>query len=158
MSQHANHDLFSSDGHIDNDFKQCRCRSQALPLCSVLGSSAMSYSLAAEVASFGVRVSVVTPGAFRTEFLGQDSIRRIAGQGVYRTVDDALARWAANDGRQMGDPTLAAAAIMQMVEADSPPLDLLLGQDALDRVERRTARMIADIQAWRSVSIGTAHR
>lgn len=120
--------------------------------------SAMSYSLAAEVASFGVWVSVATPGAFRTEFLGKDSIRRIAGQGVYREVDVALARWAANDGRQMGDPALAATAIMQLADADEPPLDLLLGQDALDRVERRADRLAGDIRDWRSVSVGTAHQ
>jgi len=120
--------------------------------------AAMSYSLAAEVASFGVWVSVVSPGAFRTDFLGKDSIRRIAGQGLYREVDDALGRWAANDGRQMGNPVLAAAAIMQMVEADEPPLDLLLGQDALDRAERRADRMTADIRDWRSVSANTAHQ
>lgn len=120
--------------------------------------AAMSYSLAAEVAPFGIWVSVVSPGAFRTDFLGKDSIRRIAGQTVYREVDGALARWAANDGRQMGDPALAVAAIMQLVEADEPPLDLLLGQDALDRAERRAERMASDIRAWRSVSASTAHR
>lgn len=120
--------------------------------------AAMSYGLAAEVAPFGVWVSVVSPGAFRTEFLGKGSIRRIAGQSVYRGVDDALARWAANDGRQVGDPALAAAAIMQLIEADEPPLDLLLGQDALDRAERRAERMAMDIRAWRSVSASTAHR
>ena len=120
--------------------------------------SAMSYSLAAEVAPFGVWVSVVSPGAFRTEFLGKDSIRLTTGRGAYREVDDALARWAANDGAQLGDPALAAAAIMQLVDADEPPLDLLLGQDALDRAERRADRMAADIRNWRSVSANTAHR
>lgn len=120
--------------------------------------AAMSYSLAAELAPFGVWVSVVSPGAFRTEFLGKDSIRRIGGQSVYPEVDIALARWTANDGRQMGDPVLAAAAIIQLVDADEPPLDLLLGQDALDRAERRADRMASDVRAWRSVSTNTAHR
>ena len=120
--------------------------------------AAMSYSLAAELAPFGVWVSVVSPGAFRTEFLSKDSIRRIAGQSVYRAVDSALARWTANDGRQIGDPVLAAAAIIQLVDADEPPLDLLLGQDALDRAERRADRMASDVQTWRSVSANTAHR
>jgi NAD(P)-dependent dehydrogenase (short-subunit alcohol dehydrogenase family) len=120
--------------------------------------AAMSYSLAAEVAPFGLWVSVVSPGAFRTEFLGKDSIRRAEGRGIYREVDDAVARWASNDGRQLGDPALAAAAILQLVEADEPPLDLLLGQDALDRAERWADRMAADIRDWRSVSAGTSHQ
>ena len=61
--------------------------------------SAMSYSLTAEVDPWGLWVSVVSPGAFRTEFLGKDSIRRTGGRRAYREVDDALARWAANDGK-----------------------------------------------------------
>jgi NAD(P)-dependent dehydrogenase (short-subunit alcohol dehydrogenase family) len=120
--------------------------------------AAMSYSLAAELAPFGVWVSVVSPGAFRTEFLGKDSIRWSAGQSAYPEVDSALARWTANDGGQMGDPVLAAAAIIQLVDADEPPLDLLLGQDALNRAERRADRMASDVRAWRSVSANTAHR
>lgn len=120
--------------------------------------AAMSYSLAAEVAPLGLWVSVVSPGAFRTEFLGKDSIRRTAGQGAYREVDDALAHWFENDGAQLGDPVLAAAAIRQLADADEPPLDLLLGQDALDRAERRADRLAADIRDWRPVSGNTAHR
>lgn len=120
--------------------------------------SAMSYSLAAEVAPLGLWVSVVSPGAFRTQFLGDDSIRRTTGRGAYRGVDDALAQWAANDGAQLGDPALAAAAILQLVDADEPPLDLLLGQDALDRAERRADRLAADIRDWRAVSADTVHR
>lgn len=119
--------------------------------------SAMSYSLAAEVAPFGLWVSVVSPGAFRTDFLGQDSIRRTTARGAYHEVDDALAHWAANDGAQAGDPALAAAAILQLVDSDEPPLDLLLGQDALDRTEVRAMRLAADMREWRTVSAGTAH-
>jgi hypothetical protein len=79
------------------------------------------------------------------------------GRGAYRTVDDALAVWVANDGVQQGDPALAAAAIVELTMADEPPFDLLLGQDALDRAERRADRMAADIRDWRSVAAATAH-
>ena len=120
--------------------------------------SAMSYSLAAEVAPLGLWVSVVSPGALRTEFLGDDSIRKTAAQGAYRAVDDALAQWAANDGAQLGNSALAAAAILQLVDADEPPLDLLLGQDALDRAECRADRLAADIKDWRAISASTAHQ
>lgn len=119
--------------------------------------SAMSYSLAAEVAPFGLWVSVVSPGAFRTEFLSAESIRKTVAERAYREVDEALARWAANDGVQLGDPALAAAAILQLVDADEPPLDLLLGQDALDRAEHRADRLAADIKDWRAISAATAH-
>lgn len=117
----------------------------------------MSYSLAAEVAPLGLWLSVVSPGAFRTDFLSDGSIRRTTGDGAYREVDGALAELSAKDGAQAGDPALAAAAILQLVDADEPPLDLLLGQDALDRAERRADRMAADIRDWRAISAGTAH-
>ena len=119
--------------------------------------SAMSYGLAAEVAPSGLWVSVVSPGAFRTDFLGGGSIRRTVGRGAYPEVDRASAELSAKDGAQPGDPALAAAAILQLVGADEPPLDLLLGQDALDRTERRADRLAADMRDWRSVSAGTAH-
>lgn len=120
--------------------------------------SAMSYSLAAEIAPFGLWVSVVSPGAFRTGFLSEESICKTVAERAYREVDEALARWAANDGVQMGDPALAAAAILQLVDADEPPLDLLLGQDALDRAEHRADRLAADIKDWRAISAATAHQ
>ena len=91
---------------------------------------------------------MVSPGAFRTEFLGKDSIRRIGGRRAYREVDDALARWAANDGKQLCDSALAVA--LRLADADEPPFDLLLGQDALDRADR----MAIDIRAWRAILAG----
>jgi NAD(P)-dependent dehydrogenase (short-subunit alcohol dehydrogenase family) len=120
--------------------------------------AAMSYSLASEVAPFGLWVTVVSPGAFRTGFLGKDSIQRTCARGAYPQIDEALARWAANDGVQLGDPALAAAAILRLTDAGEPPLDLLLGQDALDRAESRAQRMTADIHDWRSISATTSHR
>ena len=119
--------------------------------------AAMSYSLAAEVAPFGTWVSVVSPGAFRTDFLSKESIHRTTGQAAYPKVNDAVAKWALNDGMQQGDPALAAAAIVQLVAADKPPLDLLLGQDALDRAEVRADRMATDVRDWRSISAGTSY-
>lgn len=120
--------------------------------------SAMSYSLAAEVAPMGLRVTVVSPGAFRTDFLSDRSLRHAGSSDDYAVVNDAVRAWSANDGRQAGDPALAAAAILLLVDADEPPLDLLLGQDALDRAEHRADRLASDMRAWRSVSVDTAHR
>ncbi|MET0314518.1 MAG: SDR family NAD(P)-dependent oxidoreductase [Hansschlegelia sp.] len=130
----------------------------ALYSASKAALSALSYSLAAEVAPLGLWVTVVSPGAFRTDFLGDRSLRRTAGSDAYAPVNDALRAWSANDGRQTGDPARAAEAILQLVEADEPPLDLLLGQDALDRAERRADRFAADIRDWRGISTDTAHR
>ena len=120
--------------------------------------SALSYSLADEVAPFGLWVSVVSPGAFRTEFLGGGSIRRTGAATAYPDVESSLAILAAKDGRQAGDPARGASVILQLVAADEPPLDLLLGEDALERAERRGDRLAADIKGWRAVSASTAVR
>lgn len=120
--------------------------------------SAMSYSLAAEVAQMGLWVSVVSPGAFRTDFLADRSLRRTASSSAYAPVNDALRTWRANDGRQSGDPAKAAEAILALVDADEPPLDLLLGSDAVHRARARLDRFDDDVRGWESVSFATSHQ
>ena len=58
-------------------------------------------------------------------------------------------------GVQAGDPAKAALAIMQVVEAENPPVDLLLGADALDRVRGRLRRFDSDVQRWKDLSRST---
>lgn len=119
--------------------------------------AALSYGLAQEVAPFGIWVTSVSPGSFRTEFLSPRSARRTAGD-----IDDyaassgrALEGLLAKDGRQIGNPDAAALAILQAVDADEPPLDLLLGSDALRRARVRLDRFEEDVRRWEDVSLGT---
>ena len=117
----------------------------------------MSYSLAQEVAPFGIWVTVVNPGAFRTEFLSNRSVlrtsRSIDDYAVTsgRAVDGLLTR----DGRQLGDPDRGATAIMEAVESDEPPLNLVLGSDALDRARGRLDRFEEDLIRWESLTLST---
>jgi hypothetical protein len=68
-----------------------------------------------------------------------------------RAVDGLLDK----HGRQAGDPALAARAILAAVDADEPPLDLLLGTDALDRTRRRLDRFESDVRQWEDISTST---
>ncbi|GLK82808.1 SDR family NAD(P)-dependent oxidoreductase [Ancylobacter defluvii] len=119
--------------------------------------SAISYALSQEVAPFGLWVTAVEPGAFRTEFLSSRSILRTAAHiddyaaTSGRAVDGLLCR----DGRQAGDPRLAALAILEAVEAEEPPLDLLLGSDALRRAQARLDHLDDDLRRWEDVSRST---
>jgi hypothetical protein len=61
----------------------------------------------------------------------------------------------AKHGEQRGDPRLAAAAIIEAVEAPEPPLRLVLGADALDTIERKLARVAVDLQRWEATTVGT---
>lgn len=98
---------------------------------SVVG---LSEVLAQDVAEFGVKVTVVAPGAFRTNFLNADSIN-IAQHTIaeYTEVHKAQKMLLQNDGKQIGDPAKAAAAIIEIAHLENPPLYLLLGDDAYNR-------------------------
>jgi NAD(P)-dependent dehydrogenase (short-subunit alcohol dehydrogenase family) len=118
---------------------------------------AMSYSLAQEVAPFGIWVTVVNPGSFRTEFLSNRSVLRTS-----RSIDDyavtsgrAVDGLLTKDGRQLGDPDRGATAIMEAVESDEPPLNLVLGSDALDRARGRLDRFEEDLIRWESLTLST---
>lgn len=119
--------------------------------------SAVSASLAQEVAPLGIRVTSVAPGSFRTEFLSGQSMRH-SGNMIedYAATSDRTVEGLLNKhGLQAGDPVLAAKVILTAVDADEPPLDLLLGTDALDRSRRRLDRFESDVRKWEGLSAST---
>jgi NAD(P)-dependent dehydrogenase (short-subunit alcohol dehydrogenase family) len=116
---------------------------------------AISESLSAEVAPFGIRVLIVEPGAFRTSF-GADAMRRSPDSGVYAdTVGLTRAAVDAMDGTQPGDPAKAAAAIQAALASDSAPLRLPLGADAVDAITAALDRRRDDLVAWEAISRDT---
>lgn len=116
----------------------------------------VSQSLAREVAPLGIRVTLVEPSAFRTDFLSEHSIRRSATklQDYATTAGAAQDRLAAMAGKQAGDPARAAAAIIQAVDSPKPPLHLVLGSDAYHRTRQMLDAFSAELDAWKAVSIG----
>jgi NAD(P)-dependent dehydrogenase (short-subunit alcohol dehydrogenase family) len=117
----------------------------------------MSQSLAQEVAPLGIRVTLVEPGAFRTDFLSGRSIRvrRALIPEYAATAGAAMARLADMAGKQLGDPVRAAEAIIEAVRAERPPLHLVLGSDALKRTQENLASFAAELDHWKPVSLGT---
>jgi NAD(P)-dependent dehydrogenase (short-subunit alcohol dehydrogenase family) len=116
----------------------------------------ISEALAAEVAPFGVRVLIVEPGAFRTEFGGGRMHRSrtidayaVSTGGTREAVDTM-------DGTQPGDPAKAAAAIVRAVGSDDAPLRLALGADAVEAIRAHHEAVAADLAAWEEVSRATA--
>lgn len=118
----------------------------------------LSQSLSQEVAPFGIKVTAVAPGGFRTDFLSDHSIRRSdkgASDAYAETVGTALAHLDEIAGRQIGDPARGAAAIIAVVDADRPPLHLLLGSDALRRTREKLETVAREMDAWESLTLGT---
>ncbi|BBY61944.1 oxidoreductase [Mycolicibacterium helvum] len=110
-------------------------------------------SLGKEVAQFGVHVTAIEPGSFRTDWAGRSmrrSERTIADyDDLFAPIRDARVQ---ASGNQLGDPAKAAAAVLRIAESDNPPRHLVLGSDALRLI--RTARHAVDeeIDRWESVS------
>src|SRR6266851_3552311 len=119
------------------------------------GVEGFSEVLAKEVGPLGIKVTIIEPGGFRTDFAGSSTTIRDGRSEYYSTVG-AVARFQRDyNGAQPGDPIKAAAVIIHIASLDEPPLRLLLGSDAVRAAEQSdTARMEAD-RKWRDLSFST---
>jgi NAD(P)-dependent dehydrogenase (short-subunit alcohol dehydrogenase family) len=117
----------------------------------------LSASLAQEVRPFGVKVTAVAPGAFRTDFLSDHSIRKSdAEDAAYATsVGRLMSGFGAMAGNQIGDPDRAAQAILELVRTKQPPIHLLLGTDAWRRAREKVDAVIEEMDRWEEVTRGT---
>jgi NAD(P)-dependent dehydrogenase (short-subunit alcohol dehydrogenase family) len=116
-----------------------------------------SEALAGEVKSFGIKVTIVEPGAFRTEFAGAGNMRPAQRIDAYRSVIEPVEQYLyGHDGKQPGDPAKAAHAMIRVVDSESPPMRLLLGEDAIGLWEMKRNMVEADIAVWRQIAEATA--
>jgi NAD(P)-dependent dehydrogenase (short-subunit alcohol dehydrogenase family) len=116
----------------------------------------LSECLAAEVRPHGIRVLIVEPGAFRTEFGGARLHRSAENPAYAETVGPTRAGVDAMDGTQPGDPARAAAAIIRALDDPDAPLHLALGADAVGAIRAAQSQRSADLAAWEQISLDTA--
>jgi short-subunit dehydrogenase len=115
----------------------------------------LSEALAAELAPLGIRVTIIEPGPFRTDFLGRSGViakKRIADYD--NTAGNMRKYFSENDGKQRGDPQRAIEAMIAVVESPNPPLHLLLGVSALTRFRAKLDNWQKEIAAWEKVTAG----
>ena len=119
------------------------------------GVEGFSEVLAKEVGPLGIKVTIIEPGGFRTDFAGSSTTIR-GGRPEYDSTVGAVARFQRDyNGAQPGDPSKAAAVIIQIASLDEPPLRLLLGSDAVRLAEENDIARIEADRKWRDLSVST---
>jgi len=122
------------------------------------GVEGFSEVLAQEMRLIGVKVTIIEPGGFRTDFAGSSTTLE-AGRPEYDDVVGNAARMQqAYHGSQPGDPRRGAQAVLDVVAADDSPLRLPLGSDAVAAIERSDHARLDELARWRSLSVSTDFR
>jgi NAD(P)-dependent dehydrogenase (short-subunit alcohol dehydrogenase family) len=117
----------------------------------------LSEALGKELASFGIQVTSLAPGQFRTEWAGRSMDRTARSISDYDAIMDPIrAGRQAKSGNQPGDPAKAAQALLTLVDAPTPPARLFLGEDALALVEQKLAGMSTEVAEWSDMSRSTS--
>ncbi|MDX1891544.1 oxidoreductase [Mycolicibacterium sp. 050158] len=116
----------------------------------------MLESIRKEVASFGIHVTAIEPGSFRTDWAGRSMTRAERTIGDYDELFDPIraARVKAS-GNQLGNPAKAAEAILTILDETEPPAHLVLGSDALRLIGAARAAVDDDLRRWESLSRST---
>ena len=116
----------------------------------------ISDALAKEVQPFGIAVTAIAPGSFRTDWAGRSMQRTPRSIADYDELFDPVRKAREEkSGKQQGDPARAARAILALVGAEAPPPHLLLGSDALRLVRNKLADLTHDLDRWEEVTSST---
>jgi NAD(P)-dependent dehydrogenase (short-subunit alcohol dehydrogenase family) len=115
----------------------------------------LSETLALEVKPLGIKVLIVEPGPFRTDWAGRSLLESKTVIEDYDSTAGLRRRQSkANSGKQVGDPGRGAEAIIKAVEAADAPLRLVLGKPGLDLVRKKLEAVGKDLDAWEETTVG----
>lgn len=116
----------------------------------------ISEALGKEVAPFGIAVTAVAPGSFRTDWAGRSMARTPRSIADYdETFNPVRRAREEKSGKQPGDPVRAARAMLTAIAADHPPAHLLLGSDALGLVRAKLSALNEEFNAWEAITVST---
>ncbi len=111
---------------------------------------ALHEGLSKEVAGFGIKVTLIEPGAYATDFPSQSSLKIAAGLEAYAGIRDQLFAHAAEV--ELGDPQATLPALLELIDSEHPPLRFLLGTEGLPVARAAYAERLALWEAWEETS------
>jgi NAD(P)-dependent dehydrogenase (short-subunit alcohol dehydrogenase family) len=116
-------------------------------------------SLTPEISPFGIRTMLVEPGFFRTELLSVDSTTyaKPAIDDYAERTTETVAAWKSMDGKQGGDPSKLATALVQLAGLEKPPARFPAGADAVQTFEAKANSLLAQADAHRALSSSLGH-
>lgn len=116
----------------------------------------ISEALALETEPLGINITIVEPGAFRTDWAGRSLASAPEVEDYKETVGQTREYIANENGNQQGNPRLAAEAMISAVEADDPPLRLPLGDDALGMIREKLDSVKQETDTWETTIVATS--
>jgi NAD(P)-dependent dehydrogenase (short-subunit alcohol dehydrogenase family) len=122
------------------------------------GLEGFMESLAPEIAPFGIRTTIVSPGSFRTELLTEQSTTyaepAVADYAERRAKQVEL--WNSRNGKQGGDPAKLARALIRLADLEQPPLRFIAGADAIELTKQKIAALQQQVDAFHDLSTSLA--
>jgi NAD(P)-dependent dehydrogenase (short-subunit alcohol dehydrogenase family) len=119
------------------------------------GVEGFSEVLSKEVAPLGIKVTLIEPSGFRTDWSGSSMDHVMPSEDYQTTVGTVLTHIRAASGKQQGDPAKAAQAIITITNEPNPPLRLLLGSDAVRIAKQVDQDKLAETERWEKLSVST---
>ncbi|GGZ21882.1 short-chain dehydrogenase/reductase [Echinicola pacifica] len=115
----------------------------------------LSEALAQEVAPFGIKVTILAPGTFRTNFMNVDSLNVAKNKIDAYNLDKQVEQFTGFDGKQLGNPKKLAAVVRKLAEMPNPPLHLPLGSDSYNAILQVRKNEKEEMEQWKSLSLST---
>lgn len=114
-----------------------------------------SEALAQEVAPFGIKVTILAPGTFRTNFMNEETLSVAKNKIDVYNLEAQIAQFTGFDGKQLGDPEKLAEVVLKVSEMQNPPLHLPLGSDSYNAIIGVRKNEKEEMEQWKTLSLLT---
>lgn len=115
----------------------------------------LSEALAQEVTPFGIKVTILAPGTFRTNFMNEETLSVAKNKIDVYNLDAQIAQFTGFDGKQLGNPEKLAEVVLKLAEMPSPPLHLPLGSDSYNAILGVRKNEKKELEQWKTLSLFT---